>query len=83
MSASRISHHELVKVSIIDANGNIVANHIVDTFNSIPQAIQETFNASSVSGTSIMDYVFRFTDLSTGATESYRINAGGHARLLE
>lgn len=81
MDSNRIRHDQLVKVEVTDDNGRTVATHLCDTVNTITQAIQQTIAAVALPGPAV-DYVYRVTDLSTGVSERYRLNAGGHVRLL-
>ena len=81
MESNRIRPDQLVKVEVTDDDGRTVATHLCDMVNTITQAIQQTVAAVNLPGPSV-DYVYRVTDLSTGVSERYRINAGGHVRLL-
>lgn len=81
MDTNRIRTNQLVKVEVTDDDGRTVATHLCDTVNTITQAIQQTVAAVNLPGPAV-DYVYRVTDLSTGVSERYRINAGGHVRLL-
>lgn len=51
-------------------------------FHSIEEAIRNAFDATDVGHLNIEDYVFVVTNMSTGTSGRYRINAGGHVTLL-
>ena len=51
-------------------------------YSTVEQAIDAAYAGTHVNHLNIEDYVFRVTDLTTGTSARYRINAGGHVRIL-
>lgn len=51
-------------------------------YHTVGEAIRDAFTASSRQYMNIEDYVFTVTNLTTGTSARYRINAGGNETIL-
>lgn len=61
--------------------------HKVDTImrsgmHSVSEAVEAAYEGNNVTHNPIEDYVWRVTNLSTGTSSRYRVDAGGHLRIL-
>lgn len=78
---NRLEISDNVRIEIFDEKG------LVDTcegkgFHNVESAIDFAYNDSQKTADPIEDYVFRVTDMNTDTSARYRINAGGHVRIL-
>ncbi|MDE6859181.1 MAG: hypothetical protein K2J65_02070 [Duncaniella sp.] len=78
----RLRPESNVRVEITNINGDIVAGYTGSGFTKISDAIDKAYDAYSDLLASKEDYVYTVTDTSDSITHRYRINAGGHARLV-
>lgn len=61
--------------------------HKVDTImrsgmHSVSEAVEAAYEGSNATHNPIEDYVWRVTNLSTSTSARYRVDAGGHLRIL-
>ena len=79
METNRLRPEDEVEVMLVHSDGR-KEKYEGTGFRDIEQAIQAAAEALGID-----DYetdVFRVTDLATGVTTSYRINAHGHVKLI-
>ncbi len=79
METNRLRPEDKVEVMLVHSDGR-KEKYEGTGFRDIKQAIQAAAEALGID-----DYetdVFRVTDLATGVTTSYRINAHGHVKLI-
>lgn len=82
METNRLRPEDQVNVRAIDANGNVVADFTGTGYHDIAEAINATAPRLPA-GTTVRDYAFQVSDLTTGTSNRYFVNAGGHPRLNE
>lgn len=80
-TTNRIHNIDDVRI-VMYLDGREVDAHQGSGYHTVDEAVRDAFNASSRTNMPIEDYVFRVTDLSNDTTARYRINAGGHLRIL-
>lgn len=78
----RLRPEDTVKVEIVNVNGDKVAGYKGSGFSKISEAIDNAYNAYSELLGSKEDYVYTVTDMTDNISHRYRINAGGHVKLL-
>lgn len=78
----RLRTDQKVRVEIHDSEGHLISNHLYTGLHTIQEAVKEAANATLPSGAHPEDYVYTVTDVDTGTTGRYRINAHGHIDLL-
>lgn len=83
MQNNRVRHGDNVEVEIYDESGKLLGKTSSDNYDSLTDAIETAFTKLLTTAPNIEDYVYRVTNLTTGTSERYRVNAGGHVRLLE
>lgn len=78
----RLKPEDNVKVDITNIDGNKTATYTGSGFSNISDAIDAAYdtNANSLGDKEI--YVYTVTDEASGISHRYRINAGGHVKLL-
>lgn len=81
MENNRINPSDDVRVEIYEGA------HKVDTIvrsglHNVGQAVEAAYEGSNATHNPIEDYVWRVTNLTTGTSARYRVNAGGHLRIL-
>lgn len=82
MKALRIHPTDTVRLDILLPDGSTAYTEVVDGDHTIQEACDKAYRDSSLTGP-MQDYVFAVTNESTGVSERYFCNAGGHMRLLE
>lgn len=78
---NRLQLTDRVKVEILD-NGRVAATYEGTGYHNVTDAIAAAYDSTTRTAKPAEDYVYRVTDLTTGSAARYRINAGGHVRIL-
>lgn len=82
MENNRLNPADDAKVEVYNPDGSIEGIHTGRGYRSVSEAIAGAFAYIDAPGNP-EDYVFRVTNEATGTSQRYRVNAGGHVRLLE
>ncbi len=81
MEANRINTIDDVRVQL-NFDGKELDAYQGSGFHSVEEAIRNAYDSTDRGHLNIEDYVFIVTNLSTGTSGRYRVNAGGHVVLL-
>lgn len=81
MTQNRIHPQDDIHVDLYDEGKKIDA-YQGSGYHSVEEAVTAAYEGSSRNNLNIEDYVFRVTNLTTGTSARYRVNAGGHLRIL-
>lgn len=61
---------------------NLAETYQGSGFHTVDEAIRNAYEGSDRTPLQIEDYVFTVTDLKSGVSERYRVNAGNHVKLI-
>ncbi len=78
----RIDTSDNIKVEIFNTNGDKVATYKGTGFHSVSDAVNAAFDAKMNENSDREAFVYVVTDVTSGISERYRINAGGNVRLI-
>lgn len=81
MSNNRLRPIDDVRVEM-DYNGKEIDAFQGSGYNTIQEAVRTAYEASKRTDLNIEDYVFRVTNLTTGTSARYRVNAGDNIKIL-
>lgn len=81
MTVNRIHTIDEVMVEIY-FEGKKVDTYQGSGFHTVDEAIRNAYEGSDRAPLQIEDYVFTVTDLKSGVSERYRVNAGNHVKLI-
>ena len=81
MTQNRIHPIDEVMIEIYE-EGKKVDTYQGSGFHTIDEAVRNAYEGSDRTGNPIEDYVFRVTDLATGTSSRYRVNAGDNLKIL-
>lgn len=81
MTVNRIHTIDEVMVEIY-FEGKKVDTYQGSGFHTVDEAIRNAYEGSDRTPLQIEDYVFTVTDLKSGVSERYRVNAGNHVKLI-
>lgn len=81
MTVNRIHTIDEVMVEIY-FEGKKVDTYQGSGFHTVDEAIRNAYEGSDRTPLLIEDYVFTVTDLKSGVSERYRVNAGNHVKLI-
>ena len=81
METNRIHPIDDVMIEIYE-EGHRVGAIQRSGFNNVSEAVEAAYEGSRATHNPIEDYVWKVTNLSTGTSARYRVNAGGHLRIL-
>ncbi len=81
MTVNRIHTIDEVMVEIY-FDGKKVDTYQGSGFHTVDEAIRNAYEGSDRTPLLIEDYVFTVTDLKSGVSERYRVNAGNHVKLI-
>lgn len=81
MTVNRIHTIDEVMVEIY-FDGKKVDTYQGSGFHTVDEAIRNAYEGSDRTPLQIEDYVFTVTDLKSGVSERYRVNAGNHVKLI-
>ncbi len=81
METNRINPIDDVRVEIYEGQYKVGAI-MRSGFHNVTEAVESAYESSRATHNPIEDYVWRVTNLSTGTSARYRIDAGGHLRIL-
>lgn len=81
MTDNRIRPADDVRVEL-DFGGQKLDAFQGSGFHTVDEAVHAAFHASRRPDLNIQDYVYKVTNLTTGTSARYRLNAGGHLRIL-
>lgn len=78
---NRIKPSDEVKLTVYQ-NGRAVDSFEGTGFKELDELVTEVFENSNLDDRNREDYVFKVTNISTGTSARYRVNAGGHLKLI-
>jgi len=81
MTVNRIHTIDEVMVEIY-FEGKKVDTYQGSGFHTVDEAIRNAYEGSDRTPLQIEDYVFTVTDLKSGVSERYRVNADNHVKLI-
>lgn len=81
MTQNRVHPQDDIHVDLYDEGKKIDA-YQGSGYHSVEEAVTAAYEGSSRNSLNIEDYVFSVTNLTTGTSARYRVNAGGHLRIL-
>lgn len=79
---NHLSPSDSVKVEILSPTGYCVSTWQGSGFSNLTQAVQAAYSGSNDLHMPPEDYVYTVTDLARHTSGQYRIDAGGHLRIL-
>ena len=82
MEANRLRPDDLVKVTILNEEGALVATYESRGMHTVEDAVFSAIRNKLEGDENVKDYVYDVADESTGTEERYRINAHGHVHLI-
>lgn len=81
MTQNRLHPSDSVRVELY-FDGKMQDAYEGSGYHTVTEAIEAAVAGTDVNHLNPEDYVFKVTDLNTGTSARYRINAGGHVTLL-
>ncbi len=81
MTQNRIHPINEVMIEIYE-EGKKVDTYESSGFHTVEEAVRNAYEGSDRTNNPIEDYVFRVSDLATGTSARYRVNAGGNLKIL-
>lgn len=81
METNRIHPIDDVLVEIYDGAHRVGAIQR-SGFHNVTEAVESAYRRSRATHDPIEDYVWRVTNLTTSTSARYRVNAGGHLRII-
>lgn len=82
MPTNRLHPSDDVRVEIFDPDGKEIDAYQGSGYRNVSEAVSAAYEGSDRTHLEIEDYVFRVTDLASDTSARYRVNAGGHVRLI-
>lgn len=63
-------------------DGKMIDAYQSSGFHTVSEAVAAAYESTDRANLNIEDYVFTVKNLATGSSARYRVNAGGHLRIL-
>lgn len=79
---NRLSPSDSVKVEIFSPTGYCISTWQGSGFSTISEAVDAAYQGAPTLNMPPEDYVYQVTDLTHSTEGRYRIDAGGHLRIL-
>ncbi|MBD5347354.1 MAG: hypothetical protein HDR92_09560 [Bacteroides sp.] len=79
---NHLSPSDSVKIEIFTPTGYCISTWQGSGFSNLGEAVTAAYEGSGSLNMPAEDYVYTVTDLTRGTSARYRIDAGGHLRIL-